>query len=115
MKVTRTICDKCRKDIDKDGTELFGMDFCPKCSGDVRSWLKKWTAERIVEEVAEDPKAEPTKNPTKVGRKTNINWDEAVRLKKAGWSNSNIADKLGINVGTVNACIYQKMKEGIDE
>ncbi len=42
-----------------------------------------------------------TKGPKK------IDWDKACALKKAGWSNKQIADELHANEGTINASIYK--------
>lgn len=36
-----------------------------------------------------------------------IDWDKACALKKAGWSNKQIADELHANEGTINATIYK--------
>ena len=38
-----------------------------------------------------------------------IDWDKACALKKAGWSNKQIADELHANEGTINASIYKNL------
>lgn len=59
----------------------------------------------IPEEIKEQvKKAQPIK------RQKNIDWDKACALKTAGWSNHEIAMELRANEGTINACIYGKLK-----
>lgn len=59
----------------------------------------------IPEEIKEQvKKAQPIK------RQKKIDWDKACALKVAGWSNHEIAMELHANEGTINACIYGKLK-----
>lgn len=44
-------------------------------------------------------------------KRTKIDWDKACALKKAGWSNNEIATEVHAPVGTINSMIYQRMKE----
>lgn len=43
--------------------------------------------------------------------KKKIDWDKAVVLKKAGWSNKDIADECKIKLSTLSVEIYKKVKE----
>lgn len=40
-----------------------------------------------------------------------IDWDKACALKKAGWSNKQIAEELHANEGTINATIYKHLEK----
>lgn len=54
----------------------------------------------------------PEKTKGKPGPKRGkIDWDKACALKKAGWSNSEIATEVHTSVGTINSMIYQRLKE----
>lgn len=44
-------------------------------------------------------------------KRSKIDWDKACALKKAGWSNNEIATEVHAPVGTINSMIYQRMKE----
>ena len=57
---------------------------------------------------AADVKAEDSEPKPK---RTKIDWDKACALKKAGWSNDNIAQEINAPIGTINAMIYQRLKE----
>ena len=46
-----------------------------------------------------------TKGPKK------IDWDKACALKKAGWSNKQIAEELHANEGTIGAMIYKHLEK----
>lgn len=110
MKVTKIYCDKCSSEIFIDGSSVLGLDFCGKCSKPLLAVIQKWingAEQEEIEAMAEVVLTEPKK----AGRRSNIDWDKACELKEAGWSNSNIADMLCINVETVNACIYKKLEE----
>ncbi len=68
----------------------------------------------IAEEVNLD--AEKAKKPEKTKGKPGpkrgkIDWDKACALKKAGWSNNEIATEVHTSVGTINSMIYQRLKE----
>lgn len=68
----------------------------------------------IAEEV--NPDAEKAKKPEKTKGKPGpkrgkIDWDKACALKKAGWSNNEIATEVHTSVGTINSMIYQRLKE----
>lgn len=62
---------------------------------------------------AKKPKKEKPKKEDSEGkpRRTKIDWDKACALKKAGWSNDEIATEVHAPVGTINSVIYQRMKE----
>lgn len=69
-------------------------------------------------EIAEqvNPDAEKAKKPKKEKdkpgpKRTKIDWDKACALKKAGWSNDEIAAEIHAPVGTINSMIYQRLKE----
>ena len=54
----------------------------------------------------------PEKTKGKPGPKRGkIDWDKACALKKAGWSNNEIATEVHTSVGTINSMIYQRLKE----
>lgn len=54
----------------------------------------------------------PEKTKGKPGpKRTKIDWDKACALKKAGWSNDEIAAEIHAPVGTINSMIYQRLKE----
>lgn len=126
MKKTITICDKCGKEVDT-GKEIAGFDLCESCFATAYVILDDWiggtikkteTEEEfeelteIVEEVEEVEEAAPKSTYNRrQPEKKRIDWGKACALKKAGWKNSDIADELGINVGTVNAMIYKEMKK----
>lgn len=57
---------------------------------------------------AKKPKEEKSKPGPKRGK---IDWDKACALKKAGWSNNEIATEVHTSVGTINSMIYQRLKE----
>jgi hypothetical protein len=57
---------------------------------------------------AKKPKEEKSKPGPK---RSKIDWDKACALKKAGWSNNEIATEVHAPVGTINSMIYQRMKE----
>lgn len=59
-------------------------------------------------EKAKKPKKEKGKPGPK---RTKIDWDKACALKKAGWSNDEIAAEVHAPVGTINSRIYQRLKE----
>lgn len=59
-------------------------------------------------EKAKKPKKEKGKPGPK---RTKIDWDKACALKKAGWSNDEIAAEIHAPVGTINSMIYQRLKE----
>lgn len=59
-------------------------------------------------DVKEKPKKEKGKPGPKRGK---IDWDKACALKKAGWSNNEIATEVHTSVGTINSMIYQRLKE----
>lgn len=40
-----------------------------------------------------------------------IDWDKACALKKAGWSNKQIAEELHANEGTIGAMIYKHLEK----
>ena len=66
----------------------------------------------IEEPEAADVKEKPKKEKGKPGpKRTKIDWDKACALKKAGWSNDNIAQEINAPIGTINAMIYQRLKE----
>ncbi len=52
--------------------------------------------------IEEKAKAEKTKK---------IDWDKACALKKAGWSNKQIAEELHANEGTIGAMIYKHLEK----
>lgn len=52
--------------------------------------------------LAEEAKAEKPKK---------IDWDKACALKKAGWSNKQIAEELHANEGTIGAMIYKHLEK----
>lgn len=52
--------------------------------------------------IEEEAKAEKTKK---------IDWDKACALKKAGWSNKQIAEELHANEGTIGAMIYKHLEK----
>ena len=61
--------------------------------------------------VNEEPK-NANKEKGKPGpKRSKIDWDKACALKKAGWSNNEIATEVHAPVGTINSMIYQRMKE----
>ena len=63
------------------------------------------------ENANEEPK-KPEKTKGKPGPKRGkIDWDKACALKKAGWSNNEIATEVHTSVGTINSMIYQRLKE----
>lgn len=69
-------------------------------------------------EIAEEanPDAEKAKKPEKTKgkpgpKRRKIDWDKACALKKAGWSNNEIATEVHTSVGTINSMIYQRLKE----
>ena len=54
----------------------------------------------------------PEKTKGKPGpKRRKIDWDKACALKKAGWSNNEIATEVHTSVGTINSMIYQRLKE----
>ena len=64
----------------------------------------------VKEEFEKAKKPEKTKG--KPGPKRGkIDWDKACALKKAGWSNNEIAAEVHTSVGTINSMIYQRLKE----
>ena len=66
----------------------------------------------IEEPEAADVKEKPKKEKGKPGpKRTKIDWDKACALKKAGWSNNEIAAEIHAPVGTINSMIYQRLKE----
>lgn len=94
------------------------------------------TAKRIFEETAKKVKkldsAEPAKGVLKVPvteeeitsikqkkieeeakaeKPKKIDWDKACALKKAGWSNKQIAEELHANEGTIGAMIYKHLEK----
>lgn len=140
MRRTIYVCDKCGKEIDEvEATtyEIYNHDFCEKCALEASKVIKIWISEvpakkevvaEAIKEVIEAPeevkkieetvKEELTPKRHKMKQlviKSNprkpIDWDKACALKKAGWSNKNIADELGANEGTISAMIYQKVKD----
>ena len=51
------------------------------------------------------------KEKAKAEKLKKIDWDKACALKKAGWSNKQIADELHANEGTINAMIYKHLEK----
>lgn len=67
-------------------------------------------AEEVNPDAEKAKKSEKTKG--KPGPKRGkIDWDKACALKKAGWSNNEIATEVHTSVGTINSMIYQRLKE----
>lgn len=129
MKKTIILCDKCKKEIEEtDVMQINGMDFCPKCTSDLFLIIQNWVnpkKEEPVEEpanVEEDFLAEekyPAKKKKSVDKKENteqeepkrkIDWDKACALKKAGWSNREIAEECKIKLSTLSVDIYRHLK-----
>ena len=113
---TIRVCDKCKKIIEpkESAVTIESYDLCPKCFEEFKEWLtkaekpEKSKAKPEKKKQAADVKAEDSEPKPK---RTKIDWDKACALKKAGWSNDNIASEINAPIGTINAMIYQRLKE----
>ena len=63
----------------------------------------------VTEEEIAGMKQKRQEQATKAKEPKKIDWDKACALKKAGWSNKQIADELHANEGTINASIYKNL------
>ena len=63
----------------------------------------------VTEEEIADMKQKRLEQAAKTEKTKKIDWDKACALKKAGWSNKQIADELHANEGTINASIYKNL------
>lgn len=127
MKKTIILCDKCKKEIEEtDIMQIGEMDFCHACTSDlffiIQNWVKSEKEESVVKpaNVEEDflteekypakkkKKAEDTEHEEEPKKK--IDWDKACALKKAGWSNREIAEECKIKLSTLSVEIYRHLK-----
>ena len=67
------------------------------------------TAVVNIEAAEEDIVGMKQKRQKQAEKPKKIDWDKACALKKAGWSNKQIADELHANEGTINASIYKNL------
>lgn len=63
----------------------------------------------VTEEEIAGMKQKRQEQAAKTEKTKKIDWDKACALKKAGWSNKQIADELHANEGTINASIYKNL------
>lgn len=63
----------------------------------------------VTEEEIAGMKQKKIEEEAKAEKPKKIDWDKACALKKAGWSNKQIADELHANEGTINATIYKQL------
>lgn len=122
------------------GRFIFEMDFCPDCTEELKQVIQAWVDEPEEVKVVNPPKSvhfkdkaeelldsidegksinrieipeeikEQVKKAQPIKKQKKIDWDKACALKVAGWSNHEIAMELHANEGTINACIYGKLK-----
>lgn len=108
MKRTIVTCDKCGKEIEDGNTmTLFQCDLCFDCYDQAINLFSKWLAVKPRNEETEDVPEEPKEDKRK---RTKIDWDRAVELKKQGWSHEAIAKEVGTTTGTISTAIYKHME-----
>jgi len=65
----------------------------------------------VTEEEIADMKQKKLEEEAKAEKPKKIDWDKACALKKAGWSNKQIAEELHANEGTIGAMIYKHLEK----
>lgn len=65
----------------------------------------------VTEEEITSMKQKKIEEEAKAEKYKKIDWDKACALKKAGWSNKQIAEELHANEGTIGAMIYKHLEK----
>lgn len=65
----------------------------------------------VTEEEIAGMKQKKIEEEAKEEKPKKIDWDKACALKKAGWSNKQIAEELHANEGTIGAMIYKHLEK----
>lgn len=65
----------------------------------------------VTEEEIAGMKQKKLEEEAKEEKPKKIDWDKACALKKAGWSNKQIAEELHANEGTIGAMIYKHLEK----
>lgn len=65
----------------------------------------------VTEEEITSMKQKKIEEEAKAEKPKKIDWDKACALKKAGWSNKQIAEELHANEGTIGAMIYKHLEK----
>ena len=65
----------------------------------------------VTEEEIAGMKQKKIEEEAKAEKPKKIDWDKACALKKAGWSNKQIAEELHANEGTIGAMIYKHLEK----
>ena len=65
----------------------------------------------VTEEEIAGMKQKKLEEEAKAQKPKKIDWDKACALKKAGWSNKDIASELHANEGTISAMIYKHLEK----
>lgn len=65
----------------------------------------------VTEEEIANMKQKKIEEEAKAEKYKKIDWDKACALKKAGWSNKQIAEELHANEGTIGAMIYKHLEK----
>ena len=65
----------------------------------------------VTEEEIAGMKQKKLEEEAKAEKPKKIDWDKACALKKAGWSNKDIASELHANEGTIGAMIYKHLEK----
>lgn len=128
----KIICDRCKSEM-KDVSRIWhmrpkvieckedeGMHFCPDCAREIKSFAGK-QKEEPVEHPTGDQETEQEQGQEESKKRKRIDIGKAVALKRAGWSNKDIASEMGLKTQTVANAIslykkkYESMKQSVAE
>lgn len=111
MRVEKILCDLCGNEV-KTGKEtaLFEYEFCKPCSSKIKKVISGMMKSREEGTKKSEPKP-PEVRPIIVPKeRVSVDWSKCCALKLAGWKNSDIAEELHVNEGTINANIYKRLE-----